>query len=90
LEDETTMPRVLGSIVALVLLCIVAYPFGRDAYHRYEVSRRLDAVMDQRDRAAFRDWNGDAASFGRSLFERCELLNGRGAENCQRYRLALE
>jgi len=46
--------------------------------------------MDERDRAAFRDWAGDAASFGRSLFERCELVNGRGAPNCERYRIALD
>lgn len=84
------MRRILGTIVALVLLLVVAYPFGRDAYHRYQVAHRLDGMMDERDRAAFRDWNGDAASFQRSLVERCELMNGRGAPNCERYRLALE
>jgi len=84
------MTRVLGTCVALVLAVVLAFPFARDAYHRYQVARQLEAVMDERDRAAFRDWAGDAASFGRSLFERCELVNGRGAPNCERYRIALD
>ena len=84
------MMRILGSCVALALLVLLALPFARDAYHRFEVSRKLEAVMDDRDRAAFREWNGDAVSFSRSLYERCELVSGRGASNCDRFRLAFE
>ena len=82
------MSRVLGTCVAIALIVLLAYPFGREAYHRYEVSRSLDNVMSERERAALRDWQGDAASFGRSLLERCELANGRGSTQCQRYRFA--
>ena len=64
--------------------------FAQDAYHRYQVSRQLDQVMDSQDRAAFRQWNGDAASFAKTLYERCELTNGRGAAQCQRYRSVLQ
>ena len=46
--------------------------------------------MDQRDRAAFDQWNGDAASFGRSLFERCQREQGIGAASCERYRFAFQ
>jgi len=79
------MTRFLGTCVALALILLLAYPFAREAYHRYEVARSLDSVMSDRDRAALRDWRGDAASFGRSLLDRCELENGRGAPACQRY-----
>ena len=84
------MTRVLGTCVALVLAALFVFPFGKDIYHRIQVHRQLEAVMDERDRAAFREWSGDAASFGRTLYERCELVNGRGAQNCERYRIALE
>ncbi len=86
------MGRVLGTCIALVLFVLLAYPFGRDAYHRYEVSRRLDAVMNDSDRAAFRNWNGDAASFSRALYDRCvrEQQSGRAATNCDSYRIAFE
>ncbi len=69
---------------------MVALPFGREAYHRYQVSRRLDTVMDERDRAALNQWNGDAASFGRSLYERCVREQGEGAAACERYRFAFQ
>ena len=84
------MMKVLGTIVALVVIIAVGYPFAQDAYHRYQVSRRLDTVMDSNDRAAFRQWNGDAASFAKTLYERCEITNGRGAVQCERYRYAFE
>ena len=84
------MLRILGICVALVVIIAVGYPFAQDAYHRYQVSRQLDQVMDSQDRAAFRQWNGDAASFAKTLYERCELTNGRGAAQCQRYRSVLQ
>src|SRR6185437_338277 len=84
-----SMVRILGTCVALALIVILALPFGKEAYHRYEVGKRLEPLMDERDRAAFRSWSGDAASFGRSLFERCELVNGREAPVCDPIKSAL-
>ena len=84
------MLKILGTFVALVVLIAVVYPFAQDAYHRYQVQRQLDTVMDSHDRAAFKQWNGDAASFAKTLYERCELTNGRGAAQCQRYRSVFE
>jgi hypothetical protein len=83
------MARIIGSCVFLAIVIIFAYPFARDAYHRYEVGRRLDPLMDDRDRAAFRAWNGDAASFGRSLYDRCVLTNGQGSPKCEAYMAAI-
>lgn len=54
------MIRFLGIAVAVLVLLAAAYPFGREAYHRYQVSSRLDSVMDASDRAALSQWNGDA------------------------------
>jgi len=84
------MLRIIGTLIVLVLIVAFGYPFAQDAYHRYQVSRRLDAVMDSNDRAAFRQWNGDAASFAKTLYDRCELTNGRGAVQCERYRYAFQ
>ena len=89
-QGRTAMVRILGTCVALALIVILAYPFVREAYHRYEVARRLEPLMDDRDRAAFRAWSGDATSFGRSLYERCELINGAGAPTCEPYRQAIQ
>ena len=83
------MGRILGSVIAIAILIVFAFPFAKDAYHRYEVSKRLDALMEERDRAAFRQWSGDAASFGRSLYERCEVVNGRDAPACDPIKAAL-
>jgi hypothetical protein len=76
------MVRMLGTCVALALIIVLAFPFARDAYHRYEVARRLDP----QERAAFQNWSGDPASFMRSLYERCELINGRNAPACDGYK----
>ena len=84
------MWKILGILVALMVIIAIGYPFAKEAYHRYQVSRQLDAVVDSNDRAAFSQWNGDAASFAKTLYERCELINGRGAPQCQRYRSAFE
>jgi hypothetical protein len=48
------MLRILGTCAALALLIVMAFPFAKEAYHRYEVSKRLGPLMDDRDRAAFR------------------------------------
>ena len=76
------MTRILGSCFALALIVVLAFPFARDAYHRYEVARRLDP----RDQAAFQNWSGDPASFMRTIYERCELTNGRNAPACDAYK----
>jgi hypothetical protein len=84
------MVRILGSCIALALVMIVAFPFARDAYHRYEVTQRLKPLMTEHDQAAWRDWSGDAVSFGRSLYQRCQLINGQDATTCQSYKVAIQ
>jgi hypothetical protein len=84
------MVRILGTCVSLALIVFLAFPFARDAYHRYEVAQRLKPLMNEYDQAAWRDWKGDAASFGRSLYERCELANGQNAPACEPYKSAIE
>jgi hypothetical protein len=84
------MVRILGTLTALALVMLVAFPFARDAYHRYEVAQRLKPFMNEHDQAAWRDWNGDAVSFGRSLYERCELINGQGSQSCEAYKVAIQ
>lgn len=84
------MMRVLGICIAVLLIVVVAYPFVQDAYQRYQVSERLKSVMTSQERAEFRNWTGDAASFAKRLYDRCELNQGRGAVQCERYRFAYE
>jgi hypothetical protein len=79
------MTRVLSIAVIVAIGVMFAMPFAREAYHRYEISKRLDSVMDDRDRAAFAQWNGDSASFARSLYERCVREQGQGSAACNRY-----
>lgn len=76
------MARILGTCLALTLVVVMAYPFARDAYHRYEIAKRLDP----QDRVAFQNWSGDPGSFLRSLRERCELTNGPNAPACEPYK----
>jgi hypothetical protein len=84
------MTRVLSIAVIVAIGIMFATPFAREAYHRYQISKRLDSVMDDRDRAAFGQWNGDAVSFARSLYERCVREQGQGAAACDRYRVAFQ
>ena len=86
------MTRVLSIAVIVAIGIMFALPFAREAYHRYQISQRLDSVMDDTDRAAFSQWNGDAASFGRTLYERCVRQQGQsqGAGGCDRYRFAFQ
>lgn len=83
------MTKTLGTIIALLLIIVLVYPFAQDAYQRYQVAHRLDAVMNTQERAEFRNWNGDAVSFAERLYKRCELTQGQGAVQCDRYRSAL-
>ena len=41
------MTRILGTCLALALIIVMAYPFARDAYHRYQVAKRLDPIMSE-------------------------------------------
>ena len=84
------MVRILGTLAALALVMLVAFPFARDAYHRFEVAQRLKPLMNEADQAAWRDWTGDAVSFGRSLYGRCEVINGKDSPNCERYKSAIQ
>jgi hypothetical protein len=84
------MVKILGTCVALALVLLVAFPFAHDAFRRYEIAQRLKPLMNEQDQAAWRDWNGDAASFGRSLYARCELINGQGSQRCDAYKVAIE
>jgi hypothetical protein len=84
------MSRILGGLLTLAVIAFFAYPFAHEAYHRYQVHSRLDALMDERDRAAFHDWNGNAVSFGQALFDRCERVNGANAAACEPYRRAIQ
>jgi predicted LPLAT superfamily acyltransferase len=84
------MVRIMGTVTALALIAVVAFPFARNAYHRFEVAQRLRPLMDDRDQAAWRNWSGDAVSFGRSLFDRCTLINGQGAQHCEAYKVAIQ
>jgi hypothetical protein len=84
------MGRILGIIIALLLILGLAYPFAQEAYHRYLISERLKSVLTAQERAEFRNWSGDAMSFAKSLYERCELQQGRGAIQCERYRYPMQ
>jgi hypothetical protein len=84
------MVKILGTCVALALVLLVAFPFAHDAFRRYEIAQRLKPLMNEQDQAAWRDWNGDAVSFGRSLYARCELINGQGSPRCDAYKVAIE
>ena len=84
------MSRILGTCAAVVVVMLIALPFLRDAYHRYDVAQRLKPLMDEREQAAWRDWNGDPIAFGRSLVAKCELTNGPGAPACEPYRVAIQ
>jgi hypothetical protein len=84
------MGKIIGICVALVIVIVMAFPFAREAFHRYEVTQRLKPLMSDRDLAAWRNWNGDAQSFGRTLLERCELSNGPNSPACEPYRSAIQ
>lgn len=84
------MARILGICAAILLILVLIYPFAQEAYDRYLVSERLKSVMTAQERVEFRNWNGDAISFAKRLYERCELSQGRAAVQCERYRYPLQ
>lgn len=79
----------IGCIVVLILAILVS-PFVKEAYARHQVMQKLAPVMTEQDKIAFQSWNGDAASFARSLEARCEIQNGKGSASCDAYRIAAE
>jgi hypothetical protein len=84
------MGKIIGTILAVIILIVVIYPFAQEAYHRYLVSDRLKTVMTSQERAEFNNWTGDAMSFATRLYQRCELTKGKGAVQCDRYKFAYE
>ena len=80
---------ILGCAV-LLLLAVTAFPFAHDAYTRHRVMSELGPFLSEQDRTAFQGWQGDAVSFARSLYARCELNKGRGAAACEPYHLAMD
>lgn len=84
------MVRVLGIIIAVLVIIVLAYPFAQDAYQRYLVSERLKTIMTPQERVEFNNWTGDALSFAERLYKRCELTQGNNAVQCDRYKYAYE
>jgi hypothetical protein len=84
------MARILGIALVVAIGIMFALPFARDAYYRHKVENRLDSVMDDADRAAFRQYNGDPASFLKTLYDRCVREQGQGSAACERYRFAFQ
>jgi len=84
------MARTIGTFIGILVLLVLIYPFAQDAYHRYLVADRLKTVMTTQERAEFSNWSGDAKSFATRLYERCELTQGKGAVQCDRYRFAMD
>jgi len=77
-------------VVAVAVFAAIAFPFAHDLYVRARVMHRLDPVLSEQDRYAFREWNGDPMSFVKSLNARCELVHGPDADACAPYRLVQE
>ena len=84
------MGKIIGVILALIVIVLFAGPFINDAIERTRVSSRLEAVMDERERAEFSNWQGDATSFAQNLYNRCQQTQGQGAVQCDRYKYAFE
>jgi hypothetical protein len=79
--------RIMAGVV-VILLVAMAFPIARDAYQRNQVINKLEPVLTQQDRLAFQAWQGDAISFAKSLYARCQIANGQDAKACEPYRLA--
>ncbi len=82
--------EVIVTLALLLFVLVFGYPFAQDAYHWWQVKQRLAAVMTSTEKAEFQSWQGDAASFARTLYERCQLAQGKGAVQCERYHSAFE
>ncbi len=82
------MLRRLLVVVGVILLAVMVFPLARDAYERKRVMSKLDPVLTQQDRQAFQAWQGDALSFAKSLYARCQITHGQDIKACEPYRLA--
>lgn len=80
------MKNFIFTIGAFAILSVIAFPFIRDAYTRYEIMRRFGPTLSEQDRAAFNYWQGDMTSFVRYILARCEQTAGPDAKACQAYR----
>jgi|HubBroStandDraft_6_1064221.scaffolds.fasta_scaffold245414_3 hypothetical protein len=78
--------KLLGVAIAIAVIGVLAMPFGREVYYRYEVWRHLDGVGDQGRRAAFGEWQGGAREFQAQLRAQCVQTYGTGAPECARFR----
>lgn len=79
--------RIMAGAV-VILLVAMAFPIARDAYQRNRVMSKLEPVLTRQDRLAFQAWQGDAISFAKSLYARCQIANGQDAKACEPYRFA--
>ena len=89
-QQKPRWGRIFGTLLALAVFIVVGLPFVRDAYHWWVVKQRLSSVMTATEKAEFQQWQGDAASFAKMLYDRCQLSQGQGAVPCERYRYAFE
>jgi hypothetical protein len=74
--------KLVGYIAAAVIAAALVLPFASDIYHRHQVTVRLWPLLSEQDRLAYRNWDGDAPSFNRAIYNRCILTNGNGSALC--------
>lgn len=82
------MVRSILFVAGIILLAALVFPIAHDAYERSRVITKLDSILTPQERLAFQAWQGDASSFAKSLYARCQLANGQSARTCEPYRLA--
>jgi hypothetical protein len=80
--------RLLVIGITACLIAVLLFPYAHEAYERHRIIGALDPVMSDQDRAAFQAWQGDARSFAKSLYARCEITRGEKAAACEPYYLA--
>lgn len=84
------MKKIAVACVVIIVCAVFAGPFATDIYNRIKVSHKLDRVLTEQDQKAFQAWDGDARSFAKALYARCELANGQGSASCAQYRSVVE
>jgi hypothetical protein len=82
------MLRRVLAVAGVILLAVMVFPLARDAYERNRVMSKLDPVLTQQDRQAFQAWQGDAVSFAKTLYARCQIAHAQDTKTCDPYRLA--
>jgi len=81
-ERRKPSHKLLGYAIAAVIVAAMVFPFARDIYNRHQVIERLWPILSEQDRIAYRNWDGDAISFNRAIYDRCLLTNGSRAAVC--------